>query len=71
MWGVRTVLNVLAWTKECGNEKLVVRVEVVKERVAGVVMGKMSVTGDEKKSVSKLHFVSGGGGAKYCACARA
>ena len=54
--------------KECGDQKLVGRAGVVKERVAGVVMGKMSVAGDENYSVSKLHVGPAGGGAKYCAC---
>ena len=69
--GGPTVLNGFLWTKECGDEKLVVQAGVVKERVAEVVMGKMSVTGDGKNAVGKLHVGPGLGRAKYCASAKA
>ena len=55
MWGIRAAQVVVLWAKECGDEKLVRRAGVVKKRVAGVVRGKMSVAGDGKYSVSKMH----------------
>ena len=68
MWGIRAARDGFLWANECGDDKLVGRAGVVKERVAGVVMGEMSVAGDGKYSVIELHVGPEGGGAKYCAC---
>ena len=71
MWGDLIVLNGSPWTKDCGDEKLVVRAGLIKERVAVVVMGKMSFSRDRKVSVGKVHICPGGGVAKCCDCAGA
>ena len=53
MWGIRAARDGFLWEKKCGDEKLVGRAGVVKERVAGVVMRKMRFAGDGKYSVSE------------------
>ena len=58
MWGIWAAWGGFLWAKVCGDENLVGRAGVVKERVAGVVMGKMGVAGVGKYSVSKMHIGS-------------
>ena len=45
MRGVGTILNGIWWTKECGHQKFVMWAGVVEERVVGMVMCKMCVSG--------------------------
>ena len=53
MCGVWATWDGSLWAEECGDEKLVGQAGVVKERVAGGVMGEMSVAGDGKYSVRR------------------